>query len=121
MIEFKIKGHVLRLTRAEWDNIKARFNPEKAVYKKGVGHRIGVRCKLCSKYRIKETCSLCPFSVFASSSSGDGCLALIREFFPSQAFFVDKSKVYWYQKANRDTRRQLNSIQKRMKKIEDSQ
>lgn len=119
MIKFVIKGHLLKLTNAEWANLKRRFNPEGAVL---VGHEyeIKIPCKLCAKYRTKSgSCSACPFyGIFKLNNS---CIELIQNMFPAQAFEVNVKHVRWSSSDNHTARRQLNSLQRQMKKIEELQ
>jgi len=121
MIECKIKGHVLRLTDAEWKNIQHRFNPANACVV-GQHFYIRVSCKLCAKYKKPNgNCSLCPFLAFAPGGRSNGCLTLLEEIFPAQRFNVNVENVKWRCSLNSYARSQLNSIQKRMKKIEEKQ
>lgn len=118
MIEFKIKGHILRLTNAEWKNLKKRFDPKNAVLA-GWTYSIKISCKLCARYKKKARCSGCPFYVLFSCNNA--CLELIQLMFPAQKFIVNIRKIYWSSSDNYNARRQLNSLQRRMKRIEEAQ
>jgi len=119
MIEFKIKDHILRLTKEEWKNLKRRFNPENAVLF-GYTYKIKTPCKLCTRCKTKKgSCSGCPFHVIFTGNNA--CLELIQEIFPAQAFHVTTRHVHWSTSDNYTACRQLNALLRRMKKIEEVQ
>ena len=62
-----------------------------------------------------------PPAIVSAGGSSNGCLTLLGEIFPAQHFVVNTQAVKWRCEENSDARRQLNSIQKRMKKIEEAQ
>jgi len=119
MIKFVIRDHLLRLTNAEWANLKRRFDPENAKFI-GYVHKIRISCKLCARYRTKKgSCSACPF--YGIFEHNNACMELTQLMFPAQVFNVNVKLISWNPSDNYTARRQLRSILRRMKKIEDSQ
>lgn len=117
MIKFVIKDHLLKLTNAEWANLKKRFNPENVVLVGRHNYEIKIPCRLCARYQTKKgLCSACPFYVL--SSKDNACLDLIGTMFPAQAFHVNVKHIRWSSSDNYTARRQLRALQRRMREIE---
>ena len=117
MIIFKKFGETIKIHNAHWKKLRARYDPENAVWIKSKEvYRIRKKCPFCDLY---TECNACPFMVFGIH----GCYEFFEQVFPSgQAFESDiTTEVEWERDNDKKARKQLTKLQRMMDKIEASQ
>jgi len=118
MINFTFKGHKISIRNDDWRRLKERFNAENANCCSHLYCEIKIKCPLCE--RFKAGCNLCPLGMKnIDMYCGDFMDSFFK--FREQIFDTLPTCVYWEKENDRQARRQLKAILRRMEKIEAEQ
>ena len=122
MINFTFKGHKISIRNDDWRKLKERFNVERAE-KDMSGYRIRKLCSICKRYYLRDasdSCENCPFHEIPHSLC-EPCMVILNSLFVVNKFESTINYIRWIKCDNRQARRQLKAILRRMEKVEASQ
>ena len=121
MINFEFKGHKISICNDDWRRLKERFDVKNAEQDEFNNWSIQIPCSLCKRYRKRfGNCGKCPLDEIRGEFLG-GCANLLNSILKKEYAGFSVNEISWFPEENRQARRQLKAILRRMEKIEAEQ
>jgi len=121
MIKFTFKGYDIAIRNDDWKKLKKRFNPDNAKCNADGNFAIDIICSLCERYRKNTVyCTKCPLDKIAYVEIF-GCGEIMASIWRREYLEVSQDYIWWDKRNNKQARRQLRALLRRMEKIEQNQ